>query len=221
MATRDRPRTTREPLDETDVDRAIADDAADWEAMAQPFSASEPPVLRNDTGEELEWRMAAEREDERVAVGTPPTRPTFEPPATPPLEPDDPIRTLMSTPVAWVEPSVSLIELAATLETEAVGAVPVMSGDHLDGVVSERAIVRTLSRGGTPSDVWAADVMAGEPVYVDPDEPIITVAERMLDEGVRHLPVVSDGLVVGVVSVRDALRVLADAWRRARTSEEA
>ncbi len=64
--------------------------------------------------------------------------------------------------------------------------------------------------------------MTGEPVYVDPDEPIITVAERMLDEGVRHLPVVSDGQVIGVVSVRDALRAAArTAWRRARPTEEA
>jgi CBS domain-containing protein len=135
------------------------------------------------------------------------------------IEPGDAVGALMSTPVACVEPNVSLIELATTLEAEAVGAVPVMSGDHLDGVVSERDIVRALSAGGEPTDVWAGDVMADEPVYVDPDEPIITVAERMLDEGVRHVPVVSDGHVVGVVSVRDALRVLADAWRRTRTIE--
>lgn len=138
-----------------------------------------------------------------------------------PLEPDDPISTLMSTPVAWVEPTESLIEVAATLEMEGVGAAAVLSGDRLDGVVSERDVVRALSRGGIPSDVWAIDVMTAEPVYADPDEPIITVAERMLDEGVRHIPVVCDGQVVGAVSVRDALRVLADAWRRARTTEEA
>ncbi len=63
----------------------------------------------------------------------------------------------------------------------------------LYGVVSERDVVPALSRGDTPSDVWAVDVMTGEPVYVHPDEPIITVAERML----------------------------ADEWCRARTTEEA
>jgi CBS domain-containing protein len=158
---------------------------------------------------------------ERVVSGTPPPSPMLVPLAAPPLEPDDPIGALMSTPVAWVEPTVSLMEVAATLEAEGVGAAAVLSGDHFDGVVSERDVVRALSRGGVPSDVWVVDVMTAEPVYVDPDEPIITVAERMLDEGVRHLPVVSDGQVVGVVSVRDALRVLADAWRRARRTEEA
>ena len=135
------------------------------------------------------------------------------------IEPGDAIRVLMSFPVASVEPSVSLMELAATLETEAVGAVAVMSRDHLDGVVSERDIVRALSVGEDPANVCAGDVMAAEPIFVDPDEPIIAVAERMLDEGVRHVAIVSDGDVVGVVSVRDPLRVLVDAWRRAHMSE--
>jgi len=135
------------------------------------------------------------------------------------IRPDDPIRVLMSMPVASVEPTMSLADLAATLETEGVGAVTVMTGDHLDGVVSERDIVRALSAGGDPTEVWAADVMTDEPVYVDIDDPIVIVAERMLDEGVRHVPVVSDGRVLGVVSVRDAPRVLADAWRRAREGE--
>ncbi len=79
---------------------------------------------------------------ERVAASTPPPSPMFEPPAAPPLEPDAPISTLMSTPVAWVEPTASLIEVAATLETEGVGAAAVLSGDHLYGVVSERDVVQ-------------------------------------------------------------------------------
>lgn len=135
------------------------------------------------------------------------------------VRPDDPVRELMSMPVAWIEPDVSLFDLAAKLEEERVGALPVMSGDHLDGVVSERDIVRTLSAGGDPTEVWAADVMAEDPVYVDVEDTILSVAERMLDEGVRHVPVVSNGRVLGVVSVRDALRVLADAWRRSPEGE--
>lgn len=130
------------------------------------------------------------------------------------IRPDDPVRVLMSTPVASVDPNATLLDLATTLQLERVGAVTVMTDGRLQGVVSERDIVRALSAGGDPSDVWAADVMAVEPLYVDADAPIVSVAERMLDEGVRHVPVVSDGDVLGVVSVRDALRVLADEWRR-------
>ncbi|HVM54140.1 MAG TPA: CBS domain-containing protein [Acidimicrobiales bacterium] len=135
------------------------------------------------------------------------------------IRPDDPVRVLMSTPAASADPNVSLFDLAATLEAEGVGAVTLMTADHLDGVVSERDIVRALAAGCDPADVWAADVMAGEPLYADLDDPIVIVAERMLDQGVRHMPVVQDGRVLGVVSMRDALRVFTEAWRRGSEDE--
>lgn len=131
------------------------------------------------------------------------------------IHPEDPIRLLASTPIVSIESNASLAELAAKIDLEQVGAVAVMSGDHLEGVVSERDIVRALAAHGEPEDVWAADVMTGEPVHVDGDDSILAAAQLMLDEGVRHLPVMSDGHVVGVVSVRDVLRVLTEAWRRA------
>lgn len=134
------------------------------------------------------------------------------------IEPDDPVSSLMSSPVAWVVPEMSLVELAATLEHEAVGAVPVLSAHQLAGVVSERDVVRALAGGGDPGEIWAADVMAELPLYLAPDEPVIEAAERMLDAGVRHLPVVSEGSVLGVVSARDALAVLTEAWRRSPTA---
>lgn len=130
------------------------------------------------------------------------------------IRPDDPVRVLMSTPPASVDPNISLVALASTLETEGVGAVAVMTADHLDGVVSERDVLRALAGGGDPTEVWAADVMADQPLCADPDDPIVIVAERMLDGGVRPVPVVRDGRVLGVVSMRDALRVFTEAWRR-------
>jgi CBS domain-containing protein len=56
--------------------------------------------------------------------------------------------------------------------------------------------------------------MAEVPAHVDEADSIVIAAERMLDEGVRHLPVMSDGRTLGVVSVRDVLRVFTDEWRR-------
>jgi len=130
------------------------------------------------------------------------------------IHPEDPIRLLVSVPMVSMELHASIAELAAKIDLEQVGAVAVMSGDHLDGVVSERDIVRALAAHGEPEDVWAADVMTAEPVHVDGDDSILDAAQLMLDEGVRHLPVMSNGHVLGVVSVRDVLRVLTDAWRR-------
>ncbi len=130
------------------------------------------------------------------------------------IRPDDPVRLLVSEPIARIEPGASLTDLATKLDLEQVGALVVMSGDRLEGVVSERDIVRALAAGCDPSDVWASDVMADVPADVDEDDSIVIAAETMLDEGVRHLPVMSDGRTLGVVSVRDVLRVFTDEWRR-------
>jgi CBS domain-containing protein len=130
--------------------------------------------------------------------------------------PEDPVRVVMSVPVASIEPNATLADLAGKLAVEQVGAVAITTDDKIEGIVSERDLVRAIAAGATCDDVWAADVMTIEPVAVDADEPIESVATLMLDEGVRHVPVVSDGRVVGIVSQRDVLQVLTAAWQRLR-----
>jgi CBS domain-containing protein len=130
------------------------------------------------------------------------------------IEPHDPIRLLATAPVVTTETTTSVAELASKLDVELIGAVAVMTGPRLDGMVSERDVVRALAADGNPTDVWAADVMTDAPIATDADESIVEAAERMLDEGVRHLPVILDGQLVGIVSIRDVLRVFTDSWRR-------
>lgn len=131
------------------------------------------------------------------------------------IHPDDPIRLLVTFPTAVIEPTATLSDLAGKLERECVGALAVMEGDRLGGVVSERDLVRAVAAHADPDDLWTSDVMAVEPVEIDVDEPIAVAAERMLEEGIRHLLVTDRGELVGVVSIRDVLRVYADDWRRA------
>jgi CBS domain-containing protein len=130
------------------------------------------------------------------------------------IEPHDPIRLLAADPVITTEPATSLAELASMFELELVGAVAVMTGPRLDGMISERDVVRAVAADGNPGDVWAADVMTETPIGVDADASIAQAAERMLDEGVRHLPVMAGADLVGIVSMRDVLRVFTDSWRR-------
>ena len=135
------------------------------------------------------------------------------------INPEDPVRVVMSAPVASIEPNATLADMAGMLAKELVGALPILEGDKIEGIVSERDLVRAIAAGASCDDVWAADVMTTEPVTVELDEPIANVAERMLDEGVRHMPVVSGGRVVGIVSERDVLQVLSASWRRTREAE--
>lgn len=130
------------------------------------------------------------------------------------IHPDDPIRLLVSSSTATIEPTATLHELARQLDRECVGALMVMPDERVSGVVSERDVVHAVAAGGALDDVWAADVMTEEPVRVDVEDTIAEAAERMLAEGVRHLPVVDGTGLVGVVSIREVLRVFVDEWRR-------
>ena len=82
-----------------------------------------------------------------------------------------------------------------------------LGGDGGDEPAAVGLLVHASARGTDSDDDRMADV----------DEPIVLVAEQMVDLGVRHIPVVADGWAVGVVSMRDVLRVLVDAGRDAAT----
>lgn len=114
--------------------------------------------------------------------------------------------------VIAVRPAVSVssgqsVRDAALLMGEAhVGALPVVDGDRLVGIFTERdALVRVLGRCLDPLATTIADVMTRNPQTIDPDHPLSHALLRMHDGGFRHLPVVEGDRLVGVVSVRDAL----------------
>lgn len=126
----------------------------------------------------------------------------------PPPAPGDPVDRLMAKPVVAVAPRLTLRSLSAVLAGENVGAVVVRDEEGNLGIVSERDVVRALADGADPDEVWAADVMATEPRWVEPQTPIAEAAELMLSAGIRHVPVVEGGEAVGIVSIRNALGVL-------------
>lgn len=138
-------------------------------------------------------------------------------PSVPIIRPDDPVRLVSSLPIVSIEPNATLADLAGELERQQVGVLGVTTGDGVDGVVSERDLARAVAARVDPDDVWAADLMSEDLVRIDGDETVSAAAELMIDGGVRHLVIVVDGRVAGVVSVRDVLAVFADDWRRRRS----
>lgn len=129
------------------------------------------------------------------------------------------VSSIMSTLAITVEPQASLREVAGVLRDANIGAVVVLAPGHPMAVISERDIVRALADGADPDAIWAADVGTEEPRYVTPSHPVPRLAEEMLAAGVRHMPVVDDNEVVGMVGARDALRSLTEALL-ARTSPD-
>lgn len=99
---------------------------------------------------------------------------------------------------------------------EDVGAVAVCDGGRLVGIFTERDVLR-LEGEGTPLDqVRVGDVMTREVVSVTPDVTVADAAELMGGRRIRHLPVVEDGNLLGMVGIRDVLACLVERLWQAR-----
>jgi signal-transduction protein with cAMP-binding, CBS, and nucleotidyltransferase domain len=123
------------------------------------------------------------------------------------IRPDDPIRTVSHRPAVQVHKDDSLRSVAETLTEESIGAA-VVKGTHPPCIVSERDLVAALAEGLNPDRADAADVMTADVAYAAPSEAVVAVGLRMLANEIRHLPLVEDDVVVGMVSARDVLAVL-------------
>lgn len=119
--------------------------------------------------------------------------------------PDDAVHDLVQRGTVTVAPSATLRDVAEVMEREEVGAVVVVAEGRAAGVLSERDIVRAVANGEDVDDVRVDDVMAVDLVTIGLDASISEAADVMEAGNIRHLPVVDDGKVVGVVSIRDVL----------------
>ncbi|MGH2731541.1 MAG: CBS domain-containing protein [Actinomycetota bacterium] len=111
----------------------------------------------------------------------------------------------MKSFVLTVAPDHTLEEGAAAMIERKVGSAVVLSGASLVGIVTERDVMRAVARGMVPWNTRIEDVMTADPVSVPPDMATRDAIALMLKGGFRHLPVVKEGQVVGVVSIRDLL----------------
>jgi CBS domain-containing protein len=126
--------------------------------------------------------------------------------------PDESVRVLCQRPLIEVRLRDTLRAVARSLTEESVGVAVVAAphphdrGPRASGLISERDIVAALADGADPDETWAEDVMTDDLASVTPDWSLHDAARLMLDDEIRHLPIVAEGKVVGVVSIRDALR---------------
>lgn len=101
--------------------------------------------------------------------------------------------------------------LARLMKAEAVGSVVVVSGEKPVGIVTDRDLVLyVMAAGLAPEEVPGRDVMSEELFTVDTDADVFAVAGKMNDAGVRRVPVVEDGTLVGIVTLDDLVVVLAN-----------
>ena len=93
---------------------------------------------------------------------------------------------------------------ADLMKARKCGSVLITAGDALVGIFTERDVVfRVVAEGRDPAKTRLGEVMTANPMTVGPQEPAISALRLMEDSGFRHLPVVDDGRILGVVSRRD------------------
>jgi CBS domain-containing protein len=103
-----------------------------------------------------------------------------------------------------VTPQTPLDEVAQVMESDDVGAVPLVEGDRLVGIVTDRDIVvRAIAKGKDPKGMPASEVSSRELVTVHPDDDLSDALELMARHQVRRLAVTDDERLVGVVSQAD------------------
>ncbi|OXE35809.1 MAG: inosine-5-monophosphate dehydrogenase [Phenylobacterium zucineum] len=104
-------------------------------------------------------------------------------------------------------PSDTVGAVCALLHSRRVGAMVILDGDHLAGIVSERDIVRALAEEGAPVLQKAISGYMTKDVYLAaPDDRVDVLLEKMTDRRIRHLPVWVSGKLLGIVSIGDLVK---------------
>ncbi len=112
----------------------------------------------------------------------------------------------MTRDLLTIEPDASLGEAARRMASRGVGAVVVLDGDRLAGILTERDVLKAVA-AGLREDARVSEWMTRHPETVESGEATDHAAALMIHGGFRHLPVVDEGRVVGILSIRDLMRV--------------
>ncbi|MFQ3596028.1 MAG: CBS domain-containing protein [Sphingomonadaceae bacterium] len=111
------------------------------------------------------------------------------------------------TEVATIGVNASLGEIVAELVVRRIGALLVLDGNQIVGLVSERDVVRALAaeRDGALGRT-AREVMTSPVITISPHDSVHAAMQMMTGRRIRHLPVVDDGCLVGLVSIGDLVK---------------
>ena len=115
----------------------------------------------------------------------------------------------MSRDLLTVEAGLPVVAVARRMADRNVGAVLVLEDGRLAGIMTERDLLRAVARG-LSDDAVVGECMTADPDTIAPDDTIEHAAVLMIHGGYRHLPVVDDDQVVGVLSIRDLVQVVVE-----------
>jgi len=113
-------------------------------------------------------------------------------------------RSLLTVPA-----DATLGEAASAMAERGVGAVVVLDGESIAAILTERDVMKAVA-AGQDGNAAVTEWMTRHPDTIEPEDTTDHAASLMIHGGFRHLPVVADGKVVGIVSIRDLMKVALD-----------
>ena len=118
------------------------------------------------------------------------------------------VQDLVSGEVDACRPDVSVAEAAQRMMTDDVGSLAVVHDGELVGIFTERDVLRSVADGLDPKSSKVSEVMTPDPDSLSPEITIEDAAAWMMAAGYRHLPVIADGNLIGMVSIKDVMWAL-------------
>ena len=110
-----------------------------------------------------------------------------------------------------VKPDATVIQALELMAEKNIGAVMVMTGDTVSGILSERDCIRKLDlQGRSARETKVQDIMTGDVLYVEAGQSLEECMALMINKNIRHLPVYESRRLLGVISVRDVLKEVVD-----------
>lgn len=117
------------------------------------------------------------------------------------------VRDAMTAHPSAIGADATVVEAARVMSSENVGSLPVVEGDELRGMVTDRDLVlHVLAKNLDPNKVVVSEVCSEDPFVATPHEPLDQALQRMAVQQVRRLPVVSEGRLVGILAQADVAR---------------
>jgi CBS domain-containing protein len=127
------------------------------------------------------------------------------------------VRNILATKAGQlisVDVDASTRQALALLVAHRIGALPVLdAGGRLVGIFTERDIIYTAAVDEQLFDRPVSEIMTPDPIVGMPGDDVIAVAHTMLEKRFRHLPIVEDGRLIGIISIGDVLKTQRDAYR--------
>jgi CBS domain-containing protein len=116
------------------------------------------------------------------------------------------VSEIMTKEVVTVGPEYNVADVASVMHARGIGSVIVLEDDRVLGILTERDILKVVGSGEDPKNAAAHEALSDDLITVGPGAPVEQAAREMVRAGVRHLPVVSDEGLIGIVSIRDLVR---------------